>query len=198
MKIIDATNDKNLTNQMAQILHDGFSDTGTDAWSTLEECLNEVEDSLVEEKISRIAIDEDNKVLAWTIGAEVYDVTWELELLVVRRDSKRKGIGRTMLRDFEEQVLKRGGSTVFLGSDDENNRTSLGGIELYPNPLEHLANIKNIGGHPFEFYQKCGYTITGVIPHANGFGKPDIWMTKQLNGTPASCRQPTPKRWKQS
>ncbi len=181
MKIIDATENENLNKQMAEILLDGFSDTGTTSWQTLKECLKEIEDSLVDEKISRIAVDENNKVLAWTIGAEIYDVTWELALLVVRRDKKLKGIGRKMLEDFEQQVLKLGGRTVFLGSDDENNRTSLGGIELYPNPLEHLANVKNIGGHPYEFYQKCGYTITGIIPHANGFGKPDIWLAKQLS-----------------
>lgn len=167
---------------MAEILLDGFSDTGTVGWSTMEECLEEVNDSLEKKKISRIAINDTKEVLAWTIGEEIYEgYTWELALLVVRRDSKRKGIGRKMLEDFEEQVLKRGGSVVFLGSDDENNRTSLGGRELYPNPLEHLANIKNLGGHPYEFYQKCGYTITGVIPHANGFGKPDIWLTKSLS-----------------
>ncbi len=165
---------------MAEILLDGFCDTGTSSWSTIEKCLKEVEDSLVEEKISRIAVDENGHVLAWAIGADVYDVTWELELLVVRRDAKLNGIGRKLLEDFEEQVRMRKGTGVFLGSDDENNRTSLGGIDLYPNPLEHLANIKNIGGHPFEFYQKCGYSITGVIPDANGFGKPDIWMTKRI------------------
>ena len=180
MQIIDAYNDETLNRQMTEILHDGFSDTGTNAWQTIEECFEEVENSLDDEKISRIAVDENEKVLAWTIGAEIYDVTWELELLVVRRDSKLQGIGRKMLADFEEQVRMRKGSVVFLGSDDENNRTSLGGIELYPNPLEYLTNIKNLGGHPFEFYQKCGYTIIGVIPHANGFGKPDIWLSKQI------------------
>jgi aminoglycoside 6'-N-acetyltransferase I len=181
MRIVDAENNETLVRQMAEILLDGFSDTGTESWVTMAECLKEVKDSLDARKISRIGVDENEKVLAWTIGAEIYtDHTWELELLVVRRDSKEKGFGRKMLEDFEEQVLDRGGSVVFLGSDDENNRTSIGGIELYPNPLEHLSRIQNIGRHPFEFYQKCGYTITGVVPHANGFGKPDIWMCKQV------------------
>jgi hypothetical protein len=31
-----------------------------------------------------------------------------------------------------------------------------------------------------EFYQKLGYVIVGVIPDANGFGKPDIFMAKRL------------------
>lgn len=182
MKIINATKDEKLNQQMAEILLDGFSDTGTTAWSTMKECLEEVRDSLDGKKISRIAINGAEEVLAWTIGAEIYEGhTWELELLVVRRDKQLKGTGRKMLEDFEEQVKNRKGLVVFLGSDDENNRTSLGGIDLYPNPLENLANIKNIGGHPFEFYQKCGYSIIGVLPDANGFGKPDIYMTKRIS-----------------
>ncbi len=179
MRIVDAIKDESINQQMMEMLSDGFSDTGTEAWSTEKECKETLDESLKKENISRIGIN-NSKVLAWTIGAKVYPVTWELELLVVRRDSKLKGIGRKMLEDFEEQVLKRGGTSVFLGSDDENNRTNLGGIELYPDPMEHAAKIKNLSRHPYEFYEKCGYTITGVIPHANGFGKPDIWMTKRL------------------
>ena len=181
MQIVDATKDKKLNQQMAEILLDGFSDTGTDAWSTMKECIEEVSDSLDGKKISRIGVDETGAVLGWSIGAEAYDGhAWELELLVVRRDSKLKGIGRKILADFEAQVRKRKGRVVFLGSDDENDRTSLAGIDLYPNPLEHLANLKNLGGHPYEFYQKFGYTIVGLIPDANGFGKPDIWMAKSI------------------
>ena len=74
----------------------------------------------------------------------------------------------------------RGGSTIWLGTDDENNQTSLGGIDLYPNVLDHLANIRNLNNHPYEFYLKVGFVIVGVIPDANGPGKPDIMMAKRL------------------
>lgn len=180
MRIIDASEDEPTVRQMAEMLRDGFSDTGTDAWQTPEECLAEVRGSLEENKISRIAV-EGEEVLAWTVGAPIYDgEVWELEILVVRRDRKLKGLGRQMLADFEEQVRARKGSVVFLGTDDENCRTSLGGIELYPDPLAHLASIENTGRHPYEFYQRCGYTLTGVVPDANGPGKPDIHMTKRI------------------
>jgi len=69
---------------------------------------------------------------------------------------------------------------VKLGTDDENERTSLGGIDLFPNVAEKIAQIRNLRRHPFEFYQKLGYEITGVVPDANGFGKPDIIMCKRL------------------
>ncbi len=45
---------------------------------------------------------------------------------------------------------------------------------------QQAAAIRNPGGHPYEFYQKLGYVIVGVVPDANGFGKPDIYMAKSL------------------
>jgi aminoglycoside 6'-N-acetyltransferase I len=42
------------------------------------------------------------------------------------------------------------------------------------------ARARNRGSHPFEFYLRVGYHIVGVIPDANGFGKPDILMAKRV------------------
>ena len=90
------------------------------------------------------------------------------------------GIGRALVQDFEEQVRMRGALTVMLGTDDEDNRTSLSNTDLYVEPWKKISEIKNFGRHPFEFYQKMGYCITGVVPDANGAGKPDILMSKKI------------------
>jgi len=173
--------DDGLVRQMAELLIDGFSDSGSDCWTTLESALKEVHESLSENRISRVAIDQSHNVLGWIGGIEEYDGNvWELHPLVVRRDCRKKGIGRALVEDFEKQVKLRGGIAIRLGTDDENNRTSLGGIDLYPDALAHLSKIKNLREHPFEFYQKIGFVITGVIPDANGFGKPDIFMAKRV------------------
>ncbi|MCK5129431.1 MAG: AAC(6')-Ii family aminoglycoside 6'-N-acetyltransferase, partial [Clostridiales bacterium] len=78
------------------------------------------------------------------------------------------------------EVIKREGITIYLGSDDETNSTSLGGIDMYPDILEQIKNISNINNHPYEFYQKIGFKIVGICPDANGFGKPDIYMAKRV------------------
>ena len=52
--------------------------------------------------------------------------------------------------------------------------------DLDENTLEKIREIKNYSGHPYEFYQKCGYQIVGVLPDVNGPGKPDIFMAKRL------------------
>ena len=75
------------------------------------------------------------------------------------------------IADLEQRVRERGALTLFLGSDDEDDQTTLAGVDLYPNPLEHLARIQNLRGHPYEFYQKLGFVpvdgefMDAGIPH---------------------------------
>ena len=180
MQIIDVPNDKIFIRQVAEVLLDGFTTSGINSWNNLQEAITEVSESLAEDRISRTAINENEEVLGWIGGIHQYALVWELHPLVVRSDLQGKGIGSELVKDLEQQVKKRGGLTIQLGTDDENNRTNLGGIELYPNILEKLAEIKNLSRHPFEFYQKLGYEISGVVPDANGFGKPDILMCKRV------------------
>ena len=182
MQIVDLTNDEEHIGKVAALLKDGFSDTGTDAWNSNEECLIDVRESLSDKKISRVALGKENEILGWAAGAPLYGTfTWELEVLVVDRQNRKERIGSQLLGDFESEVKLRGGLNVFFGTDDENFRTSIGGTELYPDPLSHLNYLQNIGGHPFEFYVKQGYAVVGVLPDANGIGKPDIFMSKRLS-----------------
>jgi len=180
MQIIDVPNDEKFVRRIAEVLLDGFTTSGVDPWEDLETAITEVRESLQENRISRACVDDKENVLGWIGGFHEYGLVWELHPLVVRADWQTHGVGSTLVKDFEKQVKMRGGLTIRLGTDDENERTSIGGIDLYPNALEKLANIKNLCRHPFEFYQKLGYEITGVIPDASGFGKPDIIMCKRI------------------
>ena len=128
-----------------------------------------------------MALDEEGRVLGWIGGRPEYDGNvWELHPLVVAPNQQGQGIGRALVQDLECEVTKRGGVTIMLGTDDENNMTSLGGVDLYPDVWSHINRIRNLRGHPYEFYQKLGFVIVGVIPDANGWGKPDILMAKRV------------------
>ena len=194
MKIVDvASGSARSIEQIARLLVDGFADTGSAAWRSIEEAATEVRESLQPDRISRMALDECNNVLGWIAGMRGYaGRVWELHPVVVCRARRLQGLGRMLTADFEEQVAARGGITVHLGTDDENGRTTLGGMDLYPGVLEKLRAIENRGGHPFGFYLKVGYHIVGVIPDANGFGKPDILMAKRVGLQPQSRQAQSP------
>lgn len=182
MLIIDlAEVDQQGRRQAAQILFEGFMKNWPEAWPTLEDALKEVDEFLQEGRICRLALNEHGDVIGMIGGISEYDgLAWELHPLGVHPSFQKQGVGSRLVDDFEQQVAARGGITIFLGSDDENNMTSLGGVDLYPDVLARLSEIRNIKGHPFEFYQKKGFAIVGVIPDANGFGKPDILMAKRV------------------
>ncbi|MCL6432966.1 MAG: GNAT family N-acetyltransferase [Leptolyngbyaceae cyanobacterium HOT.MB2.61] len=182
MQIIDLTADNPLAiAQIVDFFIAGFQDRASEHFANRDSALEEIQDSFAPDRISRIAVDEDGTVLGWIGAIRSYEGhAWELHPLVVRSDRQRQGVGKTLVADLEEQVRQRGGSTIYIGTDDEAGETSLFGIDLYPNVWEHIAQIKNLRHHPYEFYQKQGYTIVGVIPDANGFGKPDILMAKRI------------------
>jgi aminoglycoside 6'-N-acetyltransferase I len=143
--------------------------------------LEEATEWFGEGKIVRAAVDDEGNLLGIIGGIPQYDGhVWELHPLAVQPNIQGKGVGKALVEDFEEQVRARGGLTIMLGSDDEDNMTSLSNVDLYENPWNHVKKIRNLKGHPFEFYQKMGYVITGVVPDANGMGKPDILMSKRV------------------
>ena len=182
MRIYDLTPvDEEAIRQTASLLVESFKDDWPDAWPTLDAALQEVRESLQEGRISRVAVNEGGLVLGWIGGISQYDgYVWELHPLVAHPGHRRQGIGRALVADLEAQVRARGGLTLWLGTDDESGMTSLAGVDLYPNVLDHLANIRNLRRHPYEFYQKVGFVIVGVMPDANGPGKPDIYMAKRV------------------
>ncbi len=132
-------------------------------------------------RICRAAVDEGGNLLGIIGGIPGYDGNvWELHPLAVQPSRQGQGIGRALVEDLETQVRSKGGLTITLGTDDEDGMTSLANTDLYENLWEKIRDIRNLKGHPYEFYQRMGYVISGVVPDANGPGKPDILMAKRV------------------
>lgn len=185
MKIVTLTAaDEELIQQAAILLVDAFA-AWPETWDTVEEAVAELSELLEPGHLVRAALDSDGQLLGW-IGAirEYEGHAWELHPLAVRPDRQRRGIGRALVADLEEQLRTRGAVTVYLGSDDIAGQTSVSQIDLYPDIPGAIATIHNRRDHPVAFYQKCGYTVCGLIPDANGPGKPDIWLAKRLPPLP--------------
>ncbi|HSR03393.1 MAG TPA: GNAT family N-acetyltransferase [Proteiniclasticum sp.] len=143
---------------------------------------DEVEIAMIlsDERVAIKAVYEE-KLIGFTGAIPQYGITgWELHPLVVDKEYRGRGIGEKLVSFLEKEVSDRGGITIYLGTDDEDGRTSLSDTDLFDDTFKKIEEIRNLNHHPFEFYKKIGYSIVGVIPDANGIGKPDIWMAKRI------------------
>ncbi len=120
-------------------------------------------------------------ILGWVGALPEYSHAWELHPLVVREDVRGQGVGRSQVAELEERVRERGALTLYLGTDDDGPvpGTTAGGVDLFPDVLAHVARLRAID-HAAGFYQRLGFEVVGLIPDANGPGKPDVIMAKRL------------------
>jgi aminoglycoside 6'-N-acetyltransferase I len=166
--------------QAAILLRDAFRNR-TAAWQDIDSARKEVMKSLAPGRISRVAVTS-GAIVGWIGGIPTYGGrVWELHPLAVADPYRRRGIGSALVQDLERLAAERGGLTLWLGSDDENGETSLSGIDLYddiPGAIRDFTRIR--GEHPCDFYRRLGFRITGVMPDANGLGKPDIFLAKRI------------------
>ena len=187
MKIVDlALTDPSVRARCAELLVEGFAEHWPDAWPELDDAIEEVGECLGLGPV-RVALDGD-AVLGWIGAREEYrGHVWEIHPIVVDAGCRRSGIGRSLVGEIERLASAAGATTLRVGSDDESEMTSIGGVDLYPDVLSHLQRIEDRKGHPFGFYLKLGFSIVGVLPDANGPGEHDLLLAKRVTepGPPA-------------
>jgi aminoglycoside 6'-N-acetyltransferase I len=179
MELVDlATQPAGVRDQAARLLHQRFNHSN--GWPSLGSAREEIA-RILRAGFAR-ALLEDRTLLGWVGGLPEYGGrVWELHPLVVREASERRGVGRALVAAFEAEAASRGAFTVTLGTDDDAGITSLADTDLYDDIPRHLAELRDLGRHhPFLFYRKLGFVVTGVMPDANGPGRPDIYMSKPV------------------
>lgn len=164
--------------QAAQML----SESIPNGWPTVEDALCEIQDRLKPEN-TLLAVLEKKVVVGWGgILEPTYDGNvFELHPLVVRKDRRKLGIGKRIVFALEDEARRQGGLVIYLGADDEKEggETSFYNVDLFDDFPQKLKDFKP-GNHQSAFYLKMGYKIIGVMPDANGRGKPDIYFGKRL------------------
>jgi len=178
MEIINMTQlNENQIIQAAQILTDGIPI----GWPTLKDALAEINELLIPENTLLAAVENDIVVGWGGILPKYNGNVFEIHPLIVRSDRRRQGIGRAIVTALEDEERRKGGLTIYAGADDErgDGETSLANVDLYD---DLPGKIKSFfpGTHQSGFYIKLGYKIIGVMPDANGIGKPDIYLGKRL------------------
>lgn len=174
--------DAALESQMAALLTEGFAGAAFTNWPPPGEAEATVREALVAPNIA-LGVFAGSALIGWIGGQPIYaGHTWEVHPLVVAPDRRGRGAGRALVAALEARAAAAGASTLFVGSDDEKSATTIGSRDLYPDPLAALAELKDLKDHPLSFYLKAGFTVTGVLPDANGPGKPDIFLAKRVGG----------------
>lgn len=163
-----------------------------DYLDTFVDALAEVQEALEPGVICLAAWNERGEMLGWIAGRPDYALVWELHPLAVRPSDQRKGVGTRLVRALEARIAEAGGMTIMLGTDDMDGSTSAAGRDLYPDVLDAGKNLLTYSVHPVAFYRQLGYVVCGLVPDANGFGKPDILMCKRVGGD-ESGRRETPQ-----
>lgn len=184
MNIVDLEpSDDTAVEQAAGIVFEAFHDQWPLWMPDLETAKRMVKDRCSPGRISRVALDETGAVMGWIVGSREAEeeTAWEVDPLAVRADRRGAGVGRALIADLEGEARRRGGITLWLGTDDdEANPTSLFDRDPYPDLLQSLAAIESPGGHPYKFYQRCGFSVAGLVPDTKGFGRHTIIMAKRI------------------
>ena len=133
------------------------------------------------ERTALAALDSD-VLIGWVGLIRTYSHAFELHPIAVDPDRQRRGVGAALVAALEAQAKSDGALTLYLGADDDFGGTSLFGADPYPDLLASLGGIEARRGqrHPLGFYRKVGFALAGLIPDANGAGKPDILFAKRL------------------
>jgi len=180
-RIVDLTpEDAKLIQQTAQVAYEASQSISKIWLPTVEAAIEEVHESLEREGISQVMLDGD-QVAAWIRASLQFSGrVVEIHPLIVARAYQGKGLGRRMVNQVEAWTRQQGALTLWIGTSDETNATSLAGVDLYENPGTAIANFQQVAPHPCGFWLRLGFRIVGILPDAEGIGKPSIMMAKPL------------------
>lgn len=174
----------------ARLLFDTFREPYPHAWPTLSAARAEVSEALESGRIAFGAFR--GELVGWIGAIPQYEAAgratgWELHPLAVQPDRQRTGVGRALLAALEDELASRDAVVVYLGTDDENGVTvaaQADGANAMGRVIDAMNDPTTDVGvdHPYIFYRRNGYRVCGIVPHANGPGRPDIMMHKLLTG----------------
>lgn len=126
-------------------------------------------------------MDANDNPLGWIAAIPLnHGRIWEIHPLVVSVAEQGKGYGRALVMAIEHLAHQKGVLGLSAGTSDETGATTLYGVDLYQNPLAALAHLQSHQTHPYEFWIKMGFTVVGVMPDAEGRGKPGIHLAKRI------------------
>jgi len=151
----------------------------TDWLPDLDAAREELADALAPEKTALVLV-ERGKPIAWVAAAPDWGRIWELHPLIVAVDHQRRGHGLRLVHAVEDIARAAGALTMLLGTSDTVGATSLSNVDLYDHTGARIDAMIVRAPHAVTFWQRAGYKIIGVVPDAEGPGKPSIQLARRL------------------
>ena len=178
-EIIDLdTKDSALVERLAAITFEAFKENAPDWVPTIDLARNQVVSAGTRGSLGRVIIEQD-QAAGW-IGLIKGKHVWEIHPIAVAIEYQYKGFGHLLVEDVARIATDAGALTLFAGTSDEVGTTNLFGVDLYANPAQSISNIQATGRNPFKFWENAGFTVVGLMPDAEGVGKPAIQLARRL------------------
>jgi len=155
---------------------------------TMDDAREEVDDATEAGHVTRVLFDSDGSPLGWASTFHTYGDVWEIHPLVVDVRHHREGHGARILADIEAVAASRGAGVLIVGTSDETGGTSLGGRDLYADPIGAMASMTFDPSHAVGFWLRMGYALVGITPDAEGPGMPSINLAKRPAQPPTQER----------
>jgi aminoglycoside 6'-N-acetyltransferase I len=169
---------------LAELTFHAFRRHAPDWLPTLAAAREEVVESLQPGRQSFAIVDAATAPVGWIAVEPQGRSVWEIHPIVVRVADQGKGHGRALLAHVEQLARAQGILTLFASTSDEVGATSLAGVDLFADPVSAMAGARWQQSHACEFWRRVGFTLVGVLPDAEGPGKPSIHFAKGVHRAP--------------
>ena len=178
-EIIDLdTTDSLLVERLASVTYEAFKENAPDWVPTIDLARSQVISATSPGRQGRVIIEQD-EAAGW-IGIIKGERVWEIHPIAIAIDQQYKGFGHLLVEDVASLAKAAGALTLFASTSDEVGTTNLFGADLYADPASYIRDIRATGRNPFEFWRNAGFTVVGVLPDAEGMGKPAIHLARSL------------------
>lgn len=174
--------DARVLEALARITLAAAREHSPDWLADLDDASEQLSEARAPGKVARVVV-ANGEPIGWVAAAPAWGQIWDLHPLIVAIDHQRRGHGRRLVRTIEQIAAASGALTMTLGTSDTTGATSLAGVDLYEDTFAQLAAMQVRRPHPVSFWVRLGYRITGVIPDAEGRGKPSIQLSRRLAAT---------------
>jgi aminoglycoside 6'-N-acetyltransferase I len=170
--------DGDIVERLASITHEAFRENSPDWVPTIDLARDQVLQAAGHGRLGRVLMVQ-GEPAGW-IGLITGRYVWEIHPLVVAIEHQSQGFGHLLVDDVAEIAREGGGLTLFAGTSDEVGTTSLFGTDIYTDPVGAIRDLEVTGRNPVRFWRSAGFKIVGLMPDAEGIGKPSIYLARRL------------------